>query len=234
MKKIRRRHRTPYRRRRLFKKKKMLMRKKGFNKMLNNVAEKKVFQSAIDPVGIHSMLKSTSTVAADSFLLSQLAPVQGPAYNQSIGARIFLRYIRLQIAVSSGIANYHLGDIYLVLMRTRGPNSPPGVTLQLFFSNSGQPFLDPQYMKDEIQWIKYKKFTSMAANATFGHPNVQAHHVFKVRFRIMEYWQRNRTTGAFVPEKGFIYYMLCYPNTTLTNGAGASAIAQQVYTYTDV
>ena len=122
---IRRRHRTPFRRRRLFKKKKMLMRKKRFNKMLNTVSEKKVYQVARDTVALHSMAKANSTVSADSILLSQMTPAQGTAYNQTVGTKIFVRYIRLQVAVTSGSTNYHVGDVYLVTLKTRGPNTPP-------------------------------------------------------------------------------------------------------------
>jgi len=221
-----------YNKKRRFSKRRSL---KFFKKKLNTVAEKKMrqYNTFSIPVGLASGDGGLNTNYG--LIKSSIPNVVGPASNERIGNKIFVRYIRATMIIVGGPNDYCAGQIGLMYAKEKKPQSASDVSLTQMFQST-LPVPSPTYVfKETFNKFKIKMLPIQSINAmNLGvvESNVPYQYVIKRRFKIMKEVNYDRLGNISIPD----IYLRAFSFAGLTGitGAGHTQNLWTVCTYTDV
>lgn len=227
----------PYRKAsRRFRKRQWKRKLRRFNKQLNQVAEKKMRVQTIAATALTSSMFA-GTIAAGTSIIDINLPAQGTDYNQRVGNKIFIRYIRVTYMLWGDATHWSTGKVGILLLKEKKPGGAVGRSITSMF-NAGWPVTSDYLMKTTFSKMKLYTYSMQSPNAVVADGSWQDstpyQKIVHFKFKIMKQVTIDINTTTTIPGIWLIPVYFVPPWSVNGGGGPAFSSGQITTTFTDV
>lgn len=229
--KFRRSFKKRYNKKRRFGKKRSM---KIFKRKFNACGEKKMNQvTNYGPLSILSSVDASAQPNTRSCIYASI-PALGTGVSNRIGNKIFVRYLKLTLTITSTEENYTTGKIGLFFGQEKKPQVQSTLSNAEHFFGGG-PMLSRLLFKETYRKASLKLLNIQSINAVAAgivESNVPYQYVLRKKIRVMKEVTLDREGKPNLPD----YVWRCYGFIGITSntGTGHNQTLSTTITYTDI
>jgi len=207
---------------------------KMFKKKLESCGEKKMKQITTFNIPI-TLADSAGGLNSNYGLIKSASPLEGSQQSQRVGNKIFVRYIRAELAILGTTENYNTGHIGILFAKERKAQGCGTVSIAQLFPDVG-PIPNPittfkeGFDKFEVTMKPIQSINAVALGIVES--NVPYQYLITKTIKVMKSCTFDRANNINIPD--YFIRAFSFVGFTGTVGNGHTQTLKTTITYTDI